>query len=96
MVVRFTTRTSLRQSVTFLLTALPKAGYLLGRGDAEAREAEAPFHQRGTALAGEFRLAVTGSCQTSWVLALSRPTGMAGTSAPPAQLAPAPLAGTTP
>src|SRR5207248_1949358 len=42
-IIKFTTQTSLRDGVLFVVRRLPKAGYVLGRGDAEASEADAPF-----------------------------------------------------
>ncbi len=72
-VVRFTTPTSLRESVQFLLTELPKAGYPLGHGDVEQSEAEAPFS--GPRHAGQWRMSVTGPCSTSWVLAVQARAG---------------------
>jgi hypothetical protein len=79
-VVRFTTPTSLRQSVLFVVEQLPKAGFVLGRGDAEPSEADAPF-VRGD-VRGAFRMVATEPCQTTWVLTTVRANGGAGGTSP--------------
>lgn len=66
-IVKFTTPTSLRESVLFIVEKLPKAGYVLGRGDAEATEADAPFLHGS--VRGLMRLVELGHCQTQWLLA---------------------------
>ena len=66
-IVKFTTPTSLRESVLFVVRKLPKAGYVLGRGDAEATEADAPFVHGNTR--GLVRMLEVGTCQTLWLLA---------------------------
>lgn len=66
-IVRFTTPTSLRESVLFVIKKLPAAGFAIGRGDAEAREADAPF-ARGD-IRGVLRLLATDTCETTWLLA---------------------------
>jgi hypothetical protein len=66
-IVKFTTPTSLRESVIFVVTKLPKAGYVLGRGDAEAAEADAPFIHGS--VRGLLRMLEVGACQTQWLLA---------------------------
>jgi len=66
-IVKFTTPTSLRESVLFVVRKLPKAGYVLGRGDAEATEADAPFVHGDTR--GLVRMLEVGTCQTLWLLA---------------------------
>lgn len=70
--LRFTTSTSLREGLLFMLQQLPKAGYTLGRGDSEATEADLPFSN--AAIIGALRLTVDGPCATSWILAVSRHT----------------------
>jgi hypothetical protein len=66
-VVRFTTPTTLRDSVLFIVGRYPKAGYLIGRGDAEATEADAPFvHGQ---VRGLTRVAQVQQCQTLWLVA---------------------------
>ena len=66
-VVRFTTNQSLRSSVLFVVDRYPKAGYVIGRGDAEATEADAPFvHAQ---VRGLTRLAAVQPCQTLWLVA---------------------------
>lgn len=66
--VRFTTRTSLRQSVVFILCTLPKAGYVMGRGDAELTEADTPF-QKGR-LHGLYKVVSSQPDRTEWLLAV--------------------------
>jgi hypothetical protein len=66
-VVRFTTPTSLRTSVLFIVERYPKAGYVIGRGDAEATEADAPFvHNQ---VRGLTRVTEISLCQTLWLVA---------------------------
>jgi hypothetical protein len=67
-VVQFTTPTSLRESVLFIVGKYPKAGYVLGRGDAEATEADAPFVHG--AVRGITRLSSLAQCQTIWLTAV--------------------------
>lgn len=69
-VVTFTTATSIRESVVFLVQALPAAGYTLARGDAESTEADAPFVKGG--LRGVMRMVAVEDCRTDWLLALTR------------------------
>lgn len=74
-VIRFSTPTSLRESVIFVVREVPKAGFVLGRGDAEAAEADAPF-VRGN-VRGAFRMAVgsvDNPCLTEWLLAFASVT----------------------
>ena len=66
-IVKFTTPTSLRESVIFVVNKLPKAGYVLGRGDAEAAEADAPFIHGN--VRGLVRMLETRPCETLWLLA---------------------------
>jgi hypothetical protein len=66
-IVRFTTPTSLREAVLFVVQRLPKAGYVLGRGDAEASEADAPFIHGS--IRGLVRMIDLGGCHTQWLLA---------------------------
>jgi hypothetical protein len=77
-VVKFSTPTSLRQAVLFIVERYPKAGYVIGRGDAEATEADAPWIHTG--VHGLTRVAVAQPCQTLWLLASVPATGTAGTS----------------
>jgi hypothetical protein len=75
-IVKFRTPSSLRESVLFVVDAYPKAGYVLGRGDAEATEADAPFIHGN--IRGLVRMLTTGACQTDWLLATvntQSPTG---------------------
>lgn len=66
-IVKFSTPTSLRDSVLFVVNNLPKAGYVLGRGDAEAAEADAPFVHGS--VRGLVRMLEVAPCQTLWLLA---------------------------
>jgi hypothetical protein len=66
-VLQFTTPTSLRESVLFVVNSYPKAGYVLGRGDAEATEADAPFVHGS--VRGLVRMISTSVCETTWLLA---------------------------
>ena len=67
-IVQFSTATSLRDGVIFIVRKVPPAGFTLGRGDAEPSEADAPF-TRGE-LQGTFRGAAIGVCTTKWILAV--------------------------
>jgi hypothetical protein len=73
-VVQFTTPTSLREAVLFIVGSYPKAGYVLGRGDAEATEADAPF-VHGT-VRGITRISSLSQCQTIWLTAIVRQGGV--------------------
>jgi len=66
--VQFTTPTSLRESVIFVVNELRAAGYQLGRGDAEPAEADAPF--TGPTVVGAMRMVSVQPCRTQWVLAV--------------------------
>jgi hypothetical protein len=79
-IVRFSTRTSLREGVLFIVRNLPPAGYVLGRGDAEATEADAPF-SKGV-LRGVLRGISREVCATEWLLAVTRTKPGAGTGNP--------------
>ncbi len=68
-VVRFSTADSLRNGVLHLVQTLQPAGFTLGRGDAEAAEADAPF-TRGD-LRGVYRMISRQPCTTDWLLALT-------------------------
>jgi hypothetical protein len=90
--VRFATRTSLRQSVVFILCTLPKAGYVMGRGDAELTEADTPF-QKGR-LHGLYKVVSSSPERTDWLLAVQQDnsvpftTGSVGPSAAPTSAPP--------
>ena len=73
-VVMFTTPISIRESVLFLIEALPAAGYTLARGDAENTEADAPFVKGG--LRGVMRMIAVEPCRTDWLMAIT--TGTTG------------------
>ena len=81
-VVMFTTPTSIRESVLFLIEALPAAGYTLARGDAENTEADAPF-VKGE-LRGVMRMIAVEACRTDWLMAIttSAPAGVPGGGTP--------------
>jgi hypothetical protein len=87
-VVQFSTSTSLRDGVLFIIKALPAAGYFLGRGDAEATEADAPFNKGE--LRGVLRGAAVGVCRTQWILGVTRKTLGTGTPLLPAHTGPSP------
>jgi hypothetical protein len=74
-IVRFRTTTSLQQGVLFVVKEIQKAGFTLGRGDAEPAEADAPFG-RGD-LRGVYKMLVRDTCATDWLVAVTkaRPTG---------------------
>jgi hypothetical protein len=79
-VVKFTTPTSMRDTVLFIVDKYPKAGYVLGRGDAEATEADAPF-VKGR-LRGLTRVASLNQCQTLWLVATIATSGSNGGTSP--------------
>ncbi|HVF21034.1 MAG TPA: hypothetical protein VNA14_12455 [Mycobacteriales bacterium] len=72
-VVRFSTESSLREGVLYVVKEFPKVGYTLGRGDAEVTEADAPF-QKGT-IRGLVRMLAQEQCRTLWLLAIGREGG---------------------
>ena len=71
-IVRLTSTTSLQQSVLFVLKEVNKAGFTLGRGDAEPAEADAPFG-RGD-IRGVYKMLVRDVCVTDWLVATARVT----------------------
>jgi hypothetical protein len=72
--IRSTVPMSLRESLLWVVREFPKAGFSLGRGDAEATEVDAPF-QRGEALRGLVRVFITqNDCETLWLYAVVRNT----------------------
>jgi hypothetical protein len=66
---------SVREGLQWIVRELPKAGFTLGRGDAEATEVDAPF-VRGDALRGLVRVFLVpgNQCQTLWLYAVVRNT----------------------
>jgi hypothetical protein len=86
-IVLFATHAPLRDGVLFIVTALPAAGFQLGRGDAEPTEADAPFNKGN--LRGVLRGAANGICETKWVLAVARNVGT-GTPLLPSHTGPSP------
>jgi len=73
--VRATVPMSVREGLQYIVREFPKAGFTLGRGDAEATEVDAPF-VRGDALRGLVRVfLIPGNlCQTLWLYAVVRNT----------------------
>lgn len=66
-ITKFTTPSSLRDGVLFVVGKFPAAGYVLGRGDAEVTEADAPFvHGK---IRGLIRMLATQPCSTLWLVA---------------------------
>ena len=66
-ITKFTTPSSLRDGVLFVVGNFPKAGYVLGRGDAEVTEADAPFVHGN--IRGLVRMLATQPCSTLWLVA---------------------------
>jgi hypothetical protein len=71
-IVRLTSSMSLQQSVLFVLDKVNKAGFTLGRGDAEPSEADAPFG-RGN-VRGVYKMVARDSCVTDWLVATATVT----------------------
>lgn len=90
-IVRFTTPTTLRTAVLFIVGRYPKAGYVLGRGDAEATEADAPF-VRGD-IRGLTRVAALQECKTLWLVAVAATSNTPNGTSP--LLSPHPTSATT-
>lgn len=84
--LRFTTSTSLREGLLFVLRELPRAGYTIGRGDAEVTEADVPF--TGPTILAAMRLTANGRCSTTWILAVARRTTPTGNVLQPGSLIP--------
>ena len=61
----FAVRGSLRDFIIHALQVWPKQGWILGRGEAEAGEAEDNFHLPGTDLRGAF-IARSTYCEAGW------------------------------
>jgi hypothetical protein len=74
--VSLRTRLSLRDSVLFVLRTLPPAGFLIGRGDAEPLQADAPFTRQGSF--GQIRINVLDTCRTQWLVAIGTPQNASG------------------
>jgi hypothetical protein len=75
-IVKFTTPTSLRDGVLFIVGKFPKAGYVLGRGDAEVTEADAPFIHGN--IRGLVKLLATEPCSTLWLVATTNANSPGG------------------
>jgi|SRR5579884_3001155 len=63
---QFVVPRSLRDEVLFVLQKLPPAGYIIGRGDSELREADAPFVHGE--IHGLIRLSALSPCRTEWTV----------------------------
>jgi hypothetical protein len=87
-IVLFSTRSSLRDGVLFIVRKLPPAGFALGRGDAEQTEADAPFNKGD--IRGVLRGAAVALCETKWVLAVTRQSRTTGTPLLPSHTGPSP------
>jgi hypothetical protein len=81
-VVTFSTAISIKQAILFLIEEMPKAGYTLARGDAEATEADAPFVKGN--LRGVMRMIAVQPCRTDWLMAITTaaPAGAPGGGSP--------------
>jgi hypothetical protein len=85
-VVQFTSAISLAEAVLFVLDQYRKAGFTLGRGDAEFNQADAPFARTG--FFGQVRINGTGPCSTNWLVAVGAPrSGTSPLLAPPSSSA---------
>ncbi len=69
-IVRLSSTLSLQQSVLFVLKEVNKAGYTLGRGDAEPAEADAPFGKGD--LRGIYKMVGRDACSTDWLVAAAK------------------------
>lgn len=67
--VRFSTDLSLRDSVLFVVREVQKAGFTLGRGDAEPAEADAPFGRDD--VRGVYKMLARTACITDWLVAVT-------------------------
>jgi hypothetical protein len=88
-VVQFTAPISLREGVLFVLGEFPKAGFRLGRGDAEVNQADAPFARQG--VFGQVRINGTGPCTTAWLVAVGAAQGGTSPLLPAPSGSPSPL-----
>ncbi|MCU1587351.1 MAG: hypothetical protein JWN31_844 [Frankiales bacterium] len=74
--VRYSSPTSLRESLLLVLRQLPKRGFTIGRGDAEPAEADVPFG-RGDVI-GIYKMIIVGPCSTDWLVAVGHKTQIGG------------------
>jgi hypothetical protein len=88
-VVQFTAPISLREAVLFVLGEFPKKGFLLGRGDAELNQADAPFARQG--FFGQVRITGVSACSTQWLVAVGAARGGTSPLLPPPSGSPSPL-----
>ena len=79
--IRFSSSQALRDELLPMLKALRNNGYAIGRGDAEANEADIPF-AKGS-LHGLYKMVRIEQCHTEWVLAVGQSSqGGTGPTAP--------------
>src|SRR3954469_21262837 len=88
-VVSFDSPISLREAVLFVLGQFPKKGFLLGRGDAELNQADAPFGRQG--FFGQVRINGSGPCSTQWLVAVGAAQGGTSPLLPAPSGTPSPL-----
>jgi len=69
-IVRFSTPSSLQESVIFVVRSVQAAGFTLGRGDAEPAEADAPFGRND--VRGVYKMLARETCATDWLVATTR------------------------
>jgi hypothetical protein len=68
-IVRLSSTLSLQQSVLFVIRNVQKAGFTLGRGDAEPAEADAPFGKGD--VRGLYKMYSRDTCRTDWLIAVA-------------------------
>ena len=88
-VVTFTTSTSLREGVLFLVKDLPAAGFTLSRGDAENTEADVPFVKGSRR--GIMRMIRVEPCRTDWLMAVTTAAPVTGNPLLPPRAGASPL-----
>ena len=69
------TALSLRESQLLLVREVPKAGYVLGRGDTEEDEADISFRKiaSGHAISAAIKVTAVAACRTTWYVVVARP-----------------------
>ena len=87
--MQFTSEISLREAVLFVLNDYPKAGFVLGRGDAELNQADAPFARQG--FFGQVRINGVGPCRSQWLVAVGAARGGSSPLLPPPSATASPL-----
>lgn len=88
-VVTFTTSTSLREGVLFLVNQMPAAGFTLARGDAENTEADVPFVKGSRR--GIMRMLLIEPCRTDWLMAVTTEGPVGGNPLLPPRVGASPL-----